>query len=316
MATLAGTVPFATIVFEFDPLLHIGDSTVRLETLGIAGAALVGILLAALIARRTQSGEPGRSASAMLRPGEAHLRRDDLLFIILGIVPGAVIGGRIGYVLLHLDFYSANPAAILDPSQGSLELGLAVLGGTLTGAYVARLLEAPVGRWFHVAAVPVFLAIGLGEAARILGGSGQGSPSDAAWSTAYLGPGPWGSLAPAVPSNPAQAYGAIAAAVAAASVGLTVWLGGFSAATGAAYFVAMFVWAVGRAVVSTTWRDEPVLGPIPAGGVIAIGVAVAAVAGWWLCRWTARRVRYQAHQHQPSAASGPAWPDPGDRPRF
>ncbi len=316
MATLTCTVPFATIVFEFDPLLRIGDSTVRYETLGLAGAALVGILLAAMLAGRTRAPHPhGGVPVPVLNPADAHLRRDDLLFIVLGIVPGAVIGGRVGYILLHLDFYSANTSAILDPSQGSLELGLAVLGGLLTGAYVARLLDAPVGRWFHVAAVPVFLAIALGEGARILGGSGQGSPSDAAWSTAYLGPGPWGSLAPAIPSDPSQAYGAIAAAVAFAAVGIVVWLGGFSRASGSAFFVALLIWAIGRLVVTTTWRDEAVLGPIPAGGIIAIGVGVAAVAGLWLARWNAGRVRFQAHEGPPPPG-GPAWPQPEDRPRF
>jgi phosphatidylglycerol---prolipoprotein diacylglyceryl transferase len=314
MATLTCTVPFATIVFEFDPLLRIGDSTVRYETLGLAGAALLGILLAAILAGRTASPHP-RGAVPVLHPADAHLRRDDLLFIVLGIVPGAVIGGRIGYVLLHIDFYTANPSAILDPSQGSLELGLAVVGGMLTGAYVARLLDAPVGRWFHVAAVPVFLAIALGEGARILGGSGQGSPSAAAWSTAYLGPGPWGSLGPAIPSDPSQAYGAIAAALAFIAVGIVIWLGGFGGASGSAFFVALLIWAIGRVVVTTTWRDQSVLGPLPVGGIIAIGVAVAAVAGLWLARWSAGRARFQAHEGPPPA-SGPAWADPDDRPRF
>ncbi len=130
------------------------------------------------------------------------LRTDDLLFVVLGIVPGAVIGGRLGYVLLHPAFFAARPAAILDPGVGSLELGLAVVGGALTGGIVAALLDGTVGRWFHIAALPVLVVIGVGKLATVLGGRGQGVPSDAAWATAYLGPGPWGSLAPEVPSCP------------------------------------------------------------------------------------------------------------------
>jgi prolipoprotein diacylglyceryltransferase len=300
--TLTGIVPFATFTFDFDPLLHLGDNGVRYETLGIAGAVFFALVFAALAAGRTPL--DGRLGPAWVHTDDTHLRRDDLLFIVLGIVPGAVIGGRIGYVLLHLDYYGANVGSIWDPSQGSLELGLAVVGGILTGAYVARLLDAPVGPWLHAAAGPAFLAITLGELARVLGGSGQGAPAGDGWTTAYLGAGPWGSLAPAVPAHPAQVYGAIAAFIALVAVAAVRRAGGFSAQDGSSFFVAVLIWAIGRTVVTTTWRDEPVLGPLPAGGVIALGVVAFAVAGIGVARWSAARERNQAH----GLGSGPAQP--------
>jgi hypothetical protein len=71
-------------------------------------------------------------------------------------------------------------------------------------------------------AVPVFLAIALGERPLILGGERPGSPSDAAWSTAYLPPGPWGSLGPRSRPHRPQAYSAIAAGIAVLVVGVVV----------------------------------------------------------------------------------------------
>ena len=47
----------------------------------------------------------------------------------------------------------------------------------------------------------------------VLGGTGQGQPWLGDWATAYLGEGPWGSLAPALPSHPSQAYEGIATLV-------------------------------------------------------------------------------------------------------
>ena len=138
--------------------------------------------------------------------GPNHLRADDLLFIAVAAIPGAVAGGRLGYYLLHLDYYQAHPGAIFDISQGGFELSLAVVGGTLSAAIVAALLGAPVGRWMHALIVPLLLALAAGKAAMVLGGDGQGVPWDGNLATAYLGPGPWGSLAPAVPSHAAQAY--------------------------------------------------------------------------------------------------------------
>ena len=308
MDTLTGTVPFATFTFDFDPLLHLGGNGVRLETLGLAAAVFVALVFAALAAGRTPI--DGHHLATSTGADDTHLRRDDLIFIVLGIVPGAVLGGRLGYVLLHLDFYGANRAAILDPSQGSLELGLGVVGGLLTGAYVARLLDAPIGRWFHAATGPVFLAIALGELARVLGGSGQGAPASEGWTTAYTGSGPWGSLAPAIPAHPAQVFGALAALVALGAVLAIRAFGGFTSRDGRAFFVALFVWAIGRAFVTVTWRDEAIIGPLPMGGLLALLIAVGAFGGLYAARWAGLREHNQAHGHAAAVEAGVSEPDP------
>jgi phosphatidylglycerol:prolipoprotein diacylglycerol transferase len=308
------TALFATITLDFDPFVRLGDSGVRLDTLALAVVIVAALALAALIAGRTSVHDP--HAPAWATAVDLHLRRDDLLFIVLGVIPGAVIGGRLGYVLIHLDYYAATPSAILDPNQGSLELGLAVLVGATTGAYVCRLLEAPVGRWLHLAATPTLVALVLGELTRVLGGSGQGSAADVPWAIAYSGPGPWESLVPATPAHPAQLYGALAALVALAVVAVLLRFGAFRAHDGSAFFVAVLVWGLGRFVVTFAWRDDGVLGAVRAGGLIALGVSAAAVVGVVLARLAAARSRRQAHGH-PAAPGAPAdWPDPATRPPF
>jgi phosphatidylglycerol:prolipoprotein diacylglycerol transferase len=266
-------VPIAFIALEFDPLFRLGDRAIALETLALALGILGSIVLAIRIARRTPVGdvtEPGLVAG--------NLRPDDLLFLVLAAVPGAVVGGRLGYGLLHLDYYAAHPAALLDPTQGSAQLTLAILGGALTGGLAARLLGEPVGRWFHVAAVPLLLAIAVGKLAMALGGSGQGLPSGLPWATSYLGPGPWGSLAPELPSHPAQLYEAAATVIVlAAAIGLLA-RGRFAQRDGRLFLAALGGWAVARTVVAATWRDAPVLGPLLADQLLSIAIAVACVA--------------------------------------
>lgn len=310
MATLTGDVPLATIALDFDPIVRLGDNGVRLETLGLTAAVCVALVFAALLAGRTPPDHPRTPVWA--RSDDAHLRRDDLLFIVLGIVPGAVVGGRLGYLLLHADFYAATQGTILDAGQGSLELGVAVLVGTLTGVYVARLLEAPVGPWLHVAAIPTLAALALGKVAMALGGTGQGAPTEASWATAYAGAGPWGSLAPGVPAHPAQLYEAVTSGAALLLLVVLLGLGAFRSRDGSAFFVALAMWAVGRFVVTFTWRDDAILGPIRAGGLIALGVVASALIGLALARWAATRARFQAHE----LPAGPEWPDPATRPPF
>ena len=259
-------MPIAVLTFQFDPIAHpFGEFAVRWGVLALAGVLLAALALAGLLARK------------------AALRADDLAFIAIGAVPGAVIGGRLGYGLLHWDYYGSIPQALLDPAVGSLELGLGVLGGLLTASYVARLLGAPVGQWLRVATAPLLFALGAGKLAMVLSGAGQGVPSDAQWATAYAGPGPWGSLAPALPSQPSQAYEGIATLIILAGLTLILLAGAFERRDGRSFFIGLGAWALLRAVISVTWRDPTVAFGLSAGGLIALSiVVVSTVAFIWL----------------------------------
>jgi phosphatidylglycerol---prolipoprotein diacylglyceryl transferase len=254
-------VPTAVIAFDFDPFLHVGDGVVRLETLGVAIAIFIALALAGIGARAMD------------------LRADDLLFVVLGIVPGAVVGGRIGYVLLNPDFFGAQPGAILDPSVGSLELGLGVVGGAITGGIVAALLDGPVGRWFHIATLPVLVALGAGKLATVLGGRGQGQPWDGAWATAYVGTGPWGSLGPDIPSHPAQAYEGIGTLVVLLAMMALFAVPAARRPDGRAFLLAIALWAIVRAIAASTWRDPVVIGSFRAEQVIDIATVIGAAVG-------------------------------------
>jgi len=256
--TLTRTVPTALIAFDFDPLLHLGDGAVRWETIGVAAAIFVALVVGGLTVR------------------SLGLRVDDLLFVVLGIVPGAVVGGRLGYVFLHPAWFGSDPGRIVDPGVGSLELTLAVVGGALTGAIVAVLLDGQPGRWLHAATLPTLLALAGGKLATILGGRGQGQPWDGDWATAYLGPGPWGSLAPQVPSHPSQAYEALVTIAILVIVMGLLRIRALRRPDGRAFLIAIAAWALGRALVATTWRDPVASGPFRLEQVIDLAVAAGA----------------------------------------
>lgn len=256
-------MPIAAIAFDFDPLFRLADAlVVRWQTIALAIVIAAALIAAGVMARRVA------------------LRPDDLLFIAVGVVPGAVIGGRLGHVLLHLDYYGGDPGAILDPSSGGLELGLAVVGGLLTASSVAKLLGAPFGAWAQVAILPVLFTLGAGKLTMVLGGAGQGRPSDAPWATAFIGPGPWSSLAPPLPSHPSQAYEGIATlAILLVMALILAGRGGAPRRTdGRLLFIGLAGWALVRAAAAMTWRDSTVIGPFDAGAVIALGIAVGCFA--------------------------------------
>jgi prolipoprotein diacylglyceryltransferase len=299
-------VLLAVITLDFDPVLRLGDLALRLETLGIAAAVFIGLLVAAAIAGSTPAEGADPGPYIKLR----RLRRDDLLYVALGAVPGAVAGGRLGYALVHADYYASDPLALFDPAQGSLELAGAVVGGALTAGVVARLLDGPVGRWYHAGALPVLAAIALGKAATALGGSGQGQPFDGAWATAYVGPGPWGSVSAATPSHPAQLYESLVTGAVLLVVGALFALGTFDRRDGRGFLVAIAAWLVGRAVVAIAWRDPAVVGPLNGGQLLALALAaVLTVLAVLLPQIHSRAVRG-------NASADPRWPDPETRPHF
>ncbi|HTK45988.1 MAG TPA: prolipoprotein diacylglyceryl transferase family protein [Patescibacteria group bacterium] len=266
-------MPLGVIQLAFDPVLRLSDTaSVRYETIGIAVVLFLGLALAARIGSQTPSVGPYVPA-----PG---LRVDDLVFCVVGAVPGAIVGGRAGAVLDHLDYYRANPGAIVDPNQGGLTLTLAIPFGIFTAAVIARLLGAPIARWLHAAALPLLFVLAAGKLMGVLGATGQGLPSDLPWATAYIGPGPWGSLAPGVASQPSQAYEAVLVTLALGGLLLASRLDVVARRDGAAMFVALGLWAVTRFIVGFTWRDSPILGPLRTEQLLALVVLAIAVVGF------------------------------------
>ncbi|MGH2473649.1 MAG: prolipoprotein diacylglyceryl transferase family protein, partial [Candidatus Limnocylindrales bacterium] len=145
-------MPIATIAFDFDPLLRLGDGlSVRWQTVALAVAILICLSAAGVAAKR------------------AGLRTDDLLYLAIGAVPGAVILGRLGYAIIVPDAFRAGPSTIADPSVGGLELGLGVIGGVVTAGVVAGVLGAPLGRWAHLLSIPLLAVLAGGKLTMALG---------------------------------------------------------------------------------------------------------------------------------------------------
>ncbi|HLB45074.1 MAG TPA: prolipoprotein diacylglyceryl transferase family protein [Candidatus Limnocylindrales bacterium] len=306
-------MPPALIELAFDPLLHIGQLTIRWQTIGVTVALLAALAIAALMAPDVRAQRPFfRRRRPDLQPhfpsapqvdhtgtdaSGRRLRLDDMLLIIAGVVPGAVIGGRIVHGLVFFDAYAGQPQKLFDPLVGTLSLLGAVLGGLLSAAYVARLLGAPVRRWADAAAVPLLLALGLGKLSQLLGGSGQGLPFDGSWAVAFVGGGPWVSLSADVPSHPAQVYEGLWLLVGIAIVlllagrrhapvranPLVAWADR-AGPPGRLFALALSWFLVGRVVVGFTWRDERLVGPLNAEQALALVVLIATGLGYWLAR--------------------------------
>ena len=210
------------------------------------------------------------------RPWPVGLRLDDLLFIVAGGTAGAVLFGRLGWILLYLDWYRVHTDAILDTAVGGLTLAGGVVGGILAGLLMAVVLGAPVARWLGVAVVPLLAALAAGKLAMVLGGAGQGLPYDGPWATAFAGPGPWVSLAPLIPSYPAQIYEAGISAAVLVGVLLLALVPGLRRHPAALFAIGIGAWALGRFAVASRWRDPVLVAGLNGDQVVTAGIALIA----------------------------------------
>jgi len=256
---------------SFDPLLTMGGVSLRWDAL-----ALVAVLMVAIgvwVLRLHESMGP-------------ILRFDDVCFVLLSAIPGAVVGGRLVHVLDYANSYGVQPGTMLDLGRGSASLVGAVVGGALSAAYICRLLGGRVGTWADAAAVPLLLVMGLGKLAILLGGGGQGAATDGPLGVAFTGQGPWRSVDAGIPAYPSQALEgawALLGIPILLVIERTIRLRG-RADRGVALLVAMAWWLGGRTLVALTWRDDALVGALGAEGVATLVATVivllAAVIAW------------------------------------
>ena len=93
-----------------------------------------------------------------------------ILDISLYIILGALIGGRLGYVIFHLDYYLKNPIKILYFRQGGLAfLGAFILAFILGAWYVSR-NKLSFWKYTDISAPSVAIGIGIGRIGCFLNG--------------------------------------------------------------------------------------------------------------------------------------------------
>lgn len=103
---------------------------------------------------------------------------DDFLFLVL---PAALIGARLWFVLFNLDYYTANPGKIIAVWEG----GLAIHGGVLAGIAVAliwtRVKKLNFFRFADIASPALILGQAIGRWANYVNQEAYGIPTDLPW---------------------------------------------------------------------------------------------------------------------------------------
>jgi phosphatidylglycerol:prolipoprotein diacylglycerol transferase len=255
------------ITINIDPVIvWLGPFALRWYSLLVMTAVVVGVLLARREARR-------RGGISM----------DSLLTLVLWGIPGGMVGSRLVHVIDQLDFYLANPGAIIG-GEGQAIYG-AILGGVLAAWIGSKVHRMPVFARLADAAAPAFpLGHSIGRLANVVNGDATGAATTVPWAFVYTNPNTYAPIG--VPTHPSPVYEILWNLVVFAVLHR---LKGRLRPDGALFMAYLAIYSFGRFFINFTRVNDPFFLGLHQAQILALLVLL--VAGFWLAfriRWVSR----------------------------
>lgn len=129
---------------------------------------------------------------------------DSLLTILLCVIIGVIVGGRLGYVLFYGNgAYLQNPLEIFATNHGGMSFHGGLIGALLAGIVAAKITKIPYLTLADMGCIGAPLGLLFGRCANFINGELWGAPTDAAWGVVF------GGSAGMMPRHPSQLYEAL-----------------------------------------------------------------------------------------------------------
>ena len=129
---------------------------------------------------------------------------DALLLIMLCVIVGVIVGGRLGYCLFYGNgTYLENPLEILMLSQGGMSFHGGLLGCLIGAIVAARLTGIPYLTIVDLGVIAAPIGLFFGRCANFVNGELWGAVTDLPWGVVF------GGAAGSLPRHPSQLYEAL-----------------------------------------------------------------------------------------------------------
>ena len=130
---------------------------------------------------------------------------DDAFFtIVICVVLGVILGGRLGYVLFYGDgYYLQHPDQILAFNKGGMSFHGGLIGVLLGGFVASKITHIPFLTLADMGAVGGAIGLFFGRCANFVNGELWGAPTDLPWGVVF------GGAAESMPRHPSQLYEAV-----------------------------------------------------------------------------------------------------------
>lgn len=110
-----------------------------------------------------------------------NISEDDILNIAIMAIPIGVLCARLYYVIFSWDYYSVNPAEILDIRGGGLAIHGGIIGGVATAYIYTRIKKLDFFKIADTAIPGLPLAQAIGRWGNFINGEAHGGPTDLPW---------------------------------------------------------------------------------------------------------------------------------------
>lgn len=108
-------------------------------------------------------------------------KEDDLYDLINIVIPSAVVGARVYYVIFEWHYYSQDWTKIFDFRGGGLAIHGGIIGGVVAGYFVCRHKKLNFGELADIIAMPLILGQAIGRWGNFANGEAHGGPTDLPW---------------------------------------------------------------------------------------------------------------------------------------
>lgn len=245
----------AGITIDIDPVLFTaGPLTIRWYGLMISLAIVVGVGL------------------AMREAARRGIPEDDILYVALWAIPGALLGARLLHVIDGWEYYVTYPLQILAFQEGGLAIYGGLLGGIATGGFAARRRGLLSWKLMDIAAPSLILGQAIGRIGCFINGDHQGPPTNLPWATSYVNPR---TLAPdSLPRHPAQIYELLYDL---AILGLLLFLRPRLRRDGILFLLYAALYSFGRFWISALREDAPFLLGLKEAQVVSVATFLLAI---------------------------------------
>ena len=137
--------------------------------------------------------------------GREHIQKEELLLdnLMLYLILGVIVGGRLGYCLFYnLSYYASHPLEIFATWHGGMSFHGGALGAALGGAVFCWRKGEPFFKWADRFVWPAPIGLFFGRLGNFINGELYGRVTDVPWAMVFPAGGP-------LPRHPSQLYEAI-----------------------------------------------------------------------------------------------------------
>lgn len=213
----------------------------------------------------------------LLKVGKKYgYKENDILDLVMVVLPMAIIFARIYYVVFEWSYYSQNPSMILAFREGGLAIHGGIIGGVLGGWIVCKYKKLNFGDLADMVSMPLILGQAIGRWGNFINQEAHGGPTDL----------PWGIMVDGVKVHPTFLYESIWNLMIFTVLALTFKSRKFY---GEHFVKYLILYSVGRFFIEGLRTDSLMLGPLRIAQVfslvsIVVGIVFIVIArkkGLW-----------------------------------